>query len=389
MFLSQVNYVSNGSFENILNCNSPFIDYKAIGWSGVDSTKFTAFLYHKNCGNVPISSVGFQNPKHEKAFIRLGLYYPQGPSNFTRSNIKNRLRNPLQAGKIYCSTIFVNLVDKSPLAINGFGMYFGGSDLDTIKYYARLPLTFIMPQVSNPTGNIINDTAYWLPVTGTFVANGGEKYLVVGNFKSDAATNTALSVGNYTAPIAFSEYFVDQVSCVELDPEFAGRDTTILPGDSLFIGKTNDDSWLEAKFTWHKLPDSATIDTTGFWVKPVSTCSYVVKQEICSYTIWDTIVIRIKEDDTRITTYRADFLKVFPMPAEDRLKLKTEVPQWYEGLSQFLIVNGLGQEIVTGKVDLSNGSFIIDVSKLPGGVYTLTVFGDGRQKVVKRILISG
>jgi hypothetical protein len=246
-----------------------------------------------------------------------------------------------------------------------------------------------MPQVSNPSGNIINDTANWVPVTGTFVATGSEKYMIIGNLRSDGMTNTATSVSNYTAQASVSEYFVDQVSCVELDSDFAGRDTTVLPGDSLFIGKTNDDSWLEAKFTWHKLPDSATTDTTGFWVKPVSTCSYVVKQEICSYTIWDTIIIRIKEDDTRIAEQRADFLKVFPVPAEDKLELKTEVPQWYEGLSQFLIVNGLGQEIIKGILDLSTGKFIIDVSKLPGGVYTLTLFGRSEQKIVKRILISG
>jgi hypothetical protein len=257
-------------------------------------------------------------------------------------------------------------------------------ELDTISN-PNLPLPNFVPQVELP--NILYDTLNWVPISGTFVATGNEKYLVFGCFKANATVSYS-TTNSGTFNIGWAGYNVDDVSCIELDENFAGRDTIILPGDSLFIGKANDDSWLEAKFTWHKLPDSATIDTTGFWVKPVSTCSYVVKQEICSYTIWDTIVIRIKEDDTRITTYRADFLKVFPMPAEDRLKLKTEVPQWYEGLSQFLIVNGLGEEIIKGILDLSTGKFIIDVSKLPGGVYTLTLFGDGRQKVVKRILIS-
>jgi hypothetical protein len=77
------------------------------------------------------------------------------------------------------------------------------------------------------------------------------------------------------------------------------------------------------------------------------------------------------------------------MPAEDKLELKTEVPHWSVGLSQFLIVNGLGQEIIKGILDLSTGKFIIDISKLPGGVYTLTLFGRSEQKIVKRILISG
>jgi hypothetical protein len=291
----------------------------------------------------------------------------------------------LKAGRKYCATAYINSGHTPKYSINSIGIYVGGLELDTISN-PNLPLPNFVPQVELP--NILYDTLNWVPISGTFVATGNEKYLVFGCFKANATVSYS-TTNSGTFNIGWAGYNVDDVSCIELDENFAGRDTIILPGDSLFIGKANDDSWLEAKFTWHKLPDSATIDTTGFWVKPVSTCSYVVKQEICSYTIWDTIVIRIKADDTRIAEQRADFLKVFPVPAEDKLELKTVVPQWYEGLSQFLIVNGLGQEIVKGKVDLSNGSFIIDVSKLPGGVYTLTVFGDGRQKVVKRILISG
>jgi hypothetical protein len=386
---AQINHVTNGSFENIINCNSPFIDYKAIGWSGVDSTKFTAPLYNIVCGNVPNTQVGYQMPQEGGGFIRLSLYYPQGPTYFTRSNLKNRLRQQLKVGATYCAKMYVNLQHNCPTAIDGFDIYFGGGEIDTIKYFARLPLTFLTPQVSNPSGNIVNDTASWTPVTGTFVATGGEKYMVIGNLRSDAITTTTPSVSNYTAQVSVSEYFFDEISCIELDTQFAGRDTSVWPGDSLFLGKTNDDDWLEAKFTWYKLLGSAPITTvTGFWVKPVSTESYVVKQEICGYTIWDTIVIGIKTDDVRVAERQADFLKVFPVPAKDYIELRTDVPQWYHGLTQFSIVNSLGQEIIKGVVDLSRGRFIINVSLLPDGVYTFTFFGSGKQKIVKRILIS-
>jgi hypothetical protein len=385
VFNSQVNYVTNGSFEQISAYTSPFLEYKAIGWTGVDSLKSVAILYNQIYGNAPNTPVGYQMPKQGDGFIRLQLYCPQF-STFPRANLKNRLRKPLKAGKMYCAGMYVSRQDDCPKAIDGFGVYFGGSAIDTIIYNSRLPLTFLTPQVKNPDGNIINDAVNWIPVTGTFVATGGEKYLIIGNFKSDATTSLA-PTGFSSPGNDFSEYFVDQVSCIELDERFAGRDTTIWPGDSLFLGKTKDDDWLEAKFTWYKLPGAAPVTTvTGFWVKPLGTESYVVKQEICGYTILDTIVIGIKEDDVSVSKHMADFLKIFPTPAIEYIELRTDVPQWYQGITHYAIVNGLGQEKIKGVLDLSAGRFIIDISLLPDGVYTLALSGGGKQKIVKRIL---
>jgi hypothetical protein len=335
-----------------------------------------------NAYKVPLNNWSYQFPRTGNAYVFAQLFAPGAGAE--RGYLKNRLKSKLKAGRKYCLTAYLNSGHTPKYSINSVGIYAGGAELDTVSN-PNLAQPNIVPQVELPF--ILYDTLNWIPLSGTMTATGEEKYVVVGCFKANGAVNFS-TTNSGTFNIGWAGYNVDDVSCIELDENFAGRDTTILPGDSLFIGKTNDDSWLEAKFSWHKLPDSATIDTTGFWVKPVSTCSYVVKQEICSYTIWDTIVIRIKEDDTRIAEQRADFLKVFPMPAEDKLELKTEVPQWYEGLSQFLIVNGLGQEIIKEILDLSTGRFIIDVSELAGGVYTLTLFGRSEQKIVKRILIS-
>jgi hypothetical protein len=138
------------------------------------------------------------------------------------------------------------------------------------------------------------------------------------------------------------------------------------------------------------MPSTVPLDTTpGFWVKPATTSSYVVKQEICSYTIWDTVVLKINQNNTRIAEQRAEFLKVFPMPAKDRLELKTEVPYWYQAMTRFSIINSLGEEMMNGVIDLSAGRFFIDISFLPDGVYTLAIFGDGKERIAKRVLISG
>jgi hypothetical protein len=180
------------------------------------------------------------------------------------------------------------------------------------------------------------------------------------------------------------------VSCVELDPDFAGRDTTILPGDSLLIGKPADDNWLEEKFIWYKLPSMTAIDTaTGFWVKPVVTSTYIVKQEICGYTIWDTIVIKIKEDDTRLAKLRSESLRIYPSPVTDRLTIKVENSGWYEDFKNITVCDGLGRTVYEGNLSPGEPEIQLDVSGLREGLYFLKLQGEGvetisRQFVVKR-----
>ena len=251
------NYVTNGGFDTLSNYNPIYVEYKAIGWSGVDSIKYTAVPIHIYCGTVPNSGVSYQFPKSGKGYMRVTTYCPNCPVNFKRSNIKNRLKQTLIAGKTYCVKMYVNVLDNIYYGIDAFGFYFGDNTIDTIKYNSRLPLTFLNPQVQNPTGNIITDTMNWTPITGTFVANGTEKFMVLANFKSDANTNIAIS--NTSVPSnAGSEFFIDNVSCIPTDlPAYAGFDTYALPGSTVYIGRPQDVGIDEA-CTWYNLTNTVT-----------------------------------------------------------------------------------------------------------------------------------
>ena len=46
----------------------------------------------------------------------------------------------------------------------------------------------VMPQVVNPSANLITSTNAWTLVQGTYIAAGGEDHLTLGNFRSDANT---------------------------------------------------------------------------------------------------------------------------------------------------------------------------------------------------------
>ncbi len=386
---AQVNYVTNGSFEMTYTCSYNSFNLKnVVGWNSADSLNnvfggvYTNTCQPWGCCTVPLNSFSYQFPRSGSAYILTQLFSPNSPPE--RGYLKNRLKSKLKSGAKYCAKLYLNSAHNCLYSIAGIGMYFGGEEVDTFSN-PNGPMPNIVPQVEFSA--VLFDTLNWIPLTGTFVATGAEKYLVIGCFKSNSAVN--FTVTNPGWP-AWAGYNIDDVSCIEFDEKFAGRDTTVWPGDSLFVGKTNTDSWIDAKFTWFKLPGTLSMDsTTGFWVKPAGTESYVVKQEICGYTIWDTIVIGIKEDDVWLAEHKADFLKVFPVPAKEYIELRTEVPQWYKGLSSYVIIDNMGQEMLKGELDFSKGRFFIDISSLKNGTYTLQLYGDTTQKIVKRIVKSG
>jgi hypothetical protein len=381
------NYVANGSFEELYSCTVQPTSMTLRNWSCPDSSKFCAFVYHKCWGSIPYMSVGTQYPKDGNGLIRLQLYSQGGAPNFFRSNIKNRLKTKLTQGKTYCATMHVTMQDECSTAIDGFGLYFGDSAVDTIVYHARLPLTFLTPQVKNPNGNIIGDTANWTAITGTFTANGTEKYLIVSNFKTEANTSVSLT-GIPNTPSGFSEYFVDAISCIELDlPAYAGKDTTLYLGDSLFIGR-QPDFVIDPGCIWYKFPNMTTpLDTiSGIWVKPSVTSTYVVRQVLdCSPLKWDTVIVTISTNYVGLDKLKSlsDNINLFPNPTSGNLSISG-----FSGtdISTFIISNCLGQNVLNGDIILKNNSIIIETSELKSGLYQIhlkTQYGILTKKFVK------
>jgi len=288
------NFITNGGFEDLYNCNGPaFPISKAKGWLSIDSLSFSGVL-NSFCNNrVPYCASAFQYPKTGKSFFLSTFFCP----NFCgRGYPKNRLKKNLQNGKIYCVKFNVNIGNASPRCIDGFAVYFGDNTIDTITH-CTIPLTYLNPQIKNPQGNIICDTLNWVPISGTFVATGTEKYALLGNFLADNAVATA-SINTPSFPQNWTDVCIDDVSCIDIDlPAYAGPDQSIKPGDSIFIGR-QPDVGIDEACMWFKLPSVITattpaIDTVaGIWVKSATTTTYVVRQQLwCSGVKWDTVVV--------------------------------------------------------------------------------------------------
>ena len=383
-----INYVNNPGFETAL----PSATFNPVDaakfWSSIDSTSNASYyLIGIELGSAPYCSFGFQFPRNGNSFIISSFYCTSCPRWYPR----NRLKRQLKPNTTYCAKYFVVNTNNNRIAIDSYGVYFGNSSIDTVTQ-ASIPLTYLNPQIENTNG-VITDTLNWIPITGTFVATGTEKYMILGNFKSNASTNTLL-INTPTLITMTNDIYIDDVSLIELNlPAFAGRDTSVVPGDSIFLGR-QPDIGIDEACMWYKLPTVITpttpaIDTiAGFWIKPVTSCTYIVRQEICGLVKWDTVRVDMNPVGIDKLEILTNDLKIYPTPAKDFIELKITKEEWFKDFGNLAIVNNLGQVVRKEELIFKENKAKIEVSDLADGVYLITISNSINETVTKKLLIA-
>jgi gliding motility-associated-like protein len=228
------NLVTNGGFENYSFCPTALEQLdNAVGWNNPSTANPEMFhgCAGASCGQcVPTNYGGNQTPHCGQGYIGFFPYHP--PIDY-RGYAQNQLQSPLVGGTTYEVSFYVNLADNFQTAIEEIGAYFSPTQVSQSNYYVMSQFT---PQVINQPGNMLNDKNNWMLITGTFVATGGEQYMVIGSFTPDASTTTQSGLGGSDAR---SYYYVDDVCVAELGTGCITQDSiaaTICTGDSIFAG---------------------------------------------------------------------------------------------------------------------------------------------------------
>ncbi|MCR6640283.1 MAG: gliding motility-associated C-terminal domain-containing protein [Sporocytophaga sp.] len=167
-------------------------------------------------------------PRTGKGFVILQTcaQYPyDGEFKSIRNYISVKLTSPLEAGCKYKVSFFAKLITDDSLqaftgpgygptiASDGLGAYLS---VDTVYRTGLFPNLFdLNPQIENPSGNILTDSINYTEISGIYTAIGGEQYITIGNFRSNAETKVFPEGidGN-------SKYLVDDVSVTKLVPDF-------------------------------------------------------------------------------------------------------------------------------------------------------------------------
>ncbi len=184
-------------------------------------------------------------PRTGKAYILIRTFGSWGltdrPDTDTRDYAQVRLTKPLEIGCLYevsCYVLnrpgydgFFNYTSQGKQRADGLGLYFSTDSVyrdNTSEHYKAF--TDITPQVSNASGNILTDSINYQKVSGVFTAAGGEEWLVIGNFKDNAHTQSLYN--NLDRAV----YAVDDISVQEWKPDLVSfTDTTVCTDSTITI----------------------------------------------------------------------------------------------------------------------------------------------------------
>lgn len=389
-FKAQVNYVGNPSFE-VFHSGCTGVNYtsKLKYWGGIDSASVNTYgggsTYNYCYSNMPWHGPGsYQDSRTGKGIIRITNYCSTVTCLPYSSRIypKNRLLSTLTSGTTYCVKMWVNLQNDSRYATENLQMYFGDNTIDTIKY-CNYPLTYLSPQITNTLG-VINDTLNWIEIKGTFIAVGNEKFLLIGNFDSDATTATTASATTLFSGV-WSEYFIEDVSVIDFNlSASAGPDKNIFLGDSSFIGRPPE---IGLECTW----SSGTVSVGsggGLWVKPTSpgTYSYVVTQNICGNIKTDTVNVNVSPSAINENTLFSNSIALYPQPAKDIVNISLNY--FYERSIEVRVVDVNGKIVGEGALVVRSGLAQMLVSDLSDGVYVLELKNSSGLVARKRFVIA-
>jgi len=233
--LSAQNLVENPSFELYETCPDALgtFDHDVREWS--TPTQGTTD-YFNTCSKVmgaPENFNGIQHPKFGDAYA--GLYF-YAPADY-REYIQVPLKKTLRKGRAYLLDFYISLAEDSDFAIKDFGIVFSQNAVavPTKKTLSKRHLYTIkrnkihLFEVNHPRFH--ENKSDWLRVKREFVAKGFERYLILGNLRSNARTNTIQTRRKESKKGAY--YYIDMVSLYAEHPE-EQRDEK-LQSDTLYV----------------------------------------------------------------------------------------------------------------------------------------------------------
>lgn len=214
------NLVPNPSFEQMANCppamsapqDPPGPSATVQDWfkAGLGSTDFYNACSNGN-NDVPANQKGWQQARTGQGYA--GFYAVYEGSMASREYAQCQLLQPLIAGHRYRVSFWVSLADSNANGLKAsdqVAAYFSNAYI----VVNTSQITGVTPQVQQPAGSFLNNSTGWVEVSDTFIANGGERHMIIGVFVPFAAQTYQVIDG----PSQFYQiyYYLDDVCVLDL-----------------------------------------------------------------------------------------------------------------------------------------------------------------------------
>lgn len=222
--------VRNGGFEFVEKEPTAYDQIKsATGWDNVTigfSELFSKSAPAKTIG-IPDNDYGHADPQEGDHYAGFFAWkddekrsYVEGEDTFVpgwgsySEYLLADLLEPLVEDREYELSFWVALSGNSDRAVSGIGAYFSPVPL----HYQHRKFLGEKPQVS--CDSIVAEKGVWKEVKGRFVADGGERYIVLGAFPSAAMDSKRLIEG---LDNKYAYYYLDHIVLRPAPPASEGR----------------------------------------------------------------------------------------------------------------------------------------------------------------------
>ncbi len=214
---TDANLASNGSFEaTTMKPDAPAMVCEAVGMSSANLTTVDLFSKDAHCGStvkVPKNYMGVKEPSSGSNYAGILAYYGDeagiiytvpGYQNYTEY-LQVELTQPLIAGQTYNVNIKVSLADESAYAISGLGI------IMSKEKFAVNNNTYLYAEPDMVSMNLAKSKE-WSTVQGSYVAQGGEKYLIFGAFEQYMVIQKVIPDNVNNSRKAY--YYIDDIAVV-------------------------------------------------------------------------------------------------------------------------------------------------------------------------------
>lgn len=234
----QGNLVPNGGFEEFDHCpdQSGIWSINAFYWTNAGGAGSPDY-YHEcavpnifppdthqwpNMG-VPANLLGHQDAHSGQAYI--GIYCFSATQSSLREYIQAQLTDSIVPTVRYLVRFHASFADNVRYSVSTIGAHFSKEPIVQDGVYSF----DVEPHIVNTGANPLTSKEDWVLITDTFSSRyGGERYLTIGNFNTDATSDTLYHFSGDTSWV-YAYYYIDDVSVVAIDsiPESIGEDRAL------------------------------------------------------------------------------------------------------------------------------------------------------------------
>jgi hypothetical protein len=208
------NIVQNGGGEEITLCPTGSNQiFRAPPW---ESSAISPDLFNScNSDDYSVSEnfLGYQEANKGEGYFGLLTYSQPNPD--VREFMQNTLLYELIAGEEYYIEFHVSQADSFQFVTQNLGVTF--TELNPTTFLTCYPNCTIY--VENDSSNPLTSKTEWVKISGTFTAQGGERYIHIGNFRTDDDSEIEFIGGGTDPNVVWNQayYYIDDVWLSHID----------------------------------------------------------------------------------------------------------------------------------------------------------------------------